>query len=241
MVAQSQDITFIIPGQAQTAGAATRGSLKASVRVGAQRGGGDAVRVTARPGEDVVVLSIANGPTLYLHPEDARDLMRAQSAGATRGAVNAASDNEVTVSPQLGWPGLEAGATRGATRGWMGQAVLSAFEVVTGLAKDPAKLAAAAITKKVDGVVEAGVYQLSADALQALKGSGRKRDAVPAAADGGALLVLIHGTFVDSVSTFGKLWTLHPQTVRDLFEHYADRVYARSTTRRWARARSPMR
>ena len=226
MVAQSQDITFIIPGQAQTAGAATRGSLKASVRVGAQRGGGDAVRVTARPGEDVVVLSIANGPTLYLHPEDARDLMRAQSAGATRGAVNAASDNEVTVSPQLGWPGLEAGATRGATRGWMGQAVLSAFEVVTGLAKDPAKLAAAAITKKVDGVVEAGVYQLSADALQALKGSGRKRDAVPAAADGGALLVLIHGTFVDSVSTFGKLWTLHPQTVRDLFEHYADRVYA---------------
>ncbi|MEO8056898.1 MAG: CHAT domain-containing protein [Burkholderiales bacterium] len=226
MATSAQDIIFIIPGKPQSPGAATRGTAKASVLVGTQRGGGDAVRVTARPGEDVVVLSIANGPTLYLHPEDARDLMRAQSAGGTRAAVNAASEHEVVVSPQLGWPGLEAGATRGATRGWMGQAVLSAFEVVTGLAKDPSKLAAAAITKKVDGAVEAGVYELSPDALQPLKGSGRKRDAVPAAADGGALLVLIHGTFVESVSTFGKLWVLHPQTVRELFTHYANRVYA---------------
>ena len=226
MATTTQDITFIIPGQAQAAGAATRGTSKASVLVGTQRGSGDAVRVTARPGDDVVVLSIANGPTLYLHPEDARDLMRAQSAGATRASVNAASDNEVVVSPQLGWPGLEAGATRGATRGWMGQAVLSAFEVITGLAKDPAKLAAAAVTKKVDAAVDAGVYELSADVLQALKGSGRKREAVPAAADGGALLVLIHGTFVDTAQTFAKLWALHPQTVRELFAHYADRVYA---------------
>ena len=227
MATSAQDITFIIPGQAQAAGVATRGSSKASVLVGTQRAGGEAVRVTARPGDDVVVLTIANGPTLYLHPEDARDLMRAQSAGATRGSVNASNDNEVVVSPQLGWPGLEAGATRGATRGWMGQAVLSAFEVITGLAKDPAaKLVAAAVTKKVDGAVDAGVYELSADALQPLKGSGRKRDAVPAAADGGALLVLIHGTFVDTAQTFAKLWTLHPQTVRELFAHYADRVYA---------------
>src|SRR5206468_4482751 len=35
-----------------------------------------------------------------------------------------------------------------------------------------------------------------------------------------------HGTFVDTVSTFGKLWSMHPQTVRDLFAHYDDRVYA---------------
>jgi hypothetical protein len=227
MATRAQDITFIIPGQAQAGGAATRGSSKASVRVGVQRGGAEPVRVIARPGEDVVVLSIANGPTLYLHPEDARDLMRAQSAGASRSAVNAADDNEVIVSPQLGWPGLEAGATRGATRGWLGQAVLSAFELITGLAKDPAaQLAAAAITRKVDGAVDAGVYELSATALEPLKGSGRKREAVPAAADGGPLLVLVHGTFVDSVSTFGKLWAQHPQTVRELFQHYGDRVYA---------------
>ena len=236
MATQAKDITFIIPGEAQegasgltsgiAAGVATRASVKASVRVGTQRSGTAAIRVTARPGEDVVVLTIANGPTLYLHPEDARDLMRAQSAGPSRSTVNMANEDEVLVAAQLGWPGLEAGATRGATRGWMGQAVLSAFEVITGLVKDPARLAAAAVTLKVDAAVDAGVYELSSEVLQPLKGSGRKRTAVPAATDGGALLVLVHGTFVETVSTFGKLWTLHPQTVRDLFEHYGNRVYA---------------
>ncbi|CAN5726188.1 hypothetical protein BH11PSE8_BH11PSE8_05780 [soil metagenome] len=242
MATQGKDITFIIPGQAQPAGgsvpaadksggaapaATSRGSVKASVLVGTQRGAGDEVRVTARPGEDVVVMTIANGPTLVLHPEDARDLMRAQSASAARGAMAVADDSEVVVSAQLGWPGLEAGATRGATRGWMGQVVMSAFNVITGLPKDgAATLAAAAVTKKVDGAVDAGVYELAVDSLTALKGSGRKRDAVPAAADGGPLLVMIHGTFVDTVSTFGKLWTLHPQSVRELFAHYGNRVYA---------------
>ena len=108
----------------------------------------------------------------------------------------------------------------------MGQAVLSGFQVVTGLAKDPAaKLAAAALTRKVDGKVDAGVYRLGADALEPLKGSGRKLGAVPAASDGGPLLVFIHGTFSDTVGTFSKLWTLHNATVRQLFASYGDRVY----------------
>ena len=237
MATNANDITFIIPGQAQTQAAAAtaddtrsraQGTVKVSVSVGAQRGGGDVVRVTARPGDDVVVLTIANGPTLVLHPEDARDLMRAQTPGATRSAIDAAGGDEVMVGAQLGWPGLEAAATPGVTRGWMGQAVLSAFEVVTGLLKDPAvSLATAAITQKVDGAVEAGVYQLAADELpESLKGSGLKQSQVAAAPDGGPLLVLLHGTFVDTVSTFGKLWSLHSQTVRELFTHYGDRVYA---------------
>ena len=233
MATTANDITFVIPGLAQPAGAAASrgravGTVKASVRVGTQRGSGDAVRVTARPGEDVVVLTNANGPTLVLHPEDARDLLRAQAAGATRGASNAGAAGEVTVSAQLAWPGLEASATRGATRGWMGQAVLSAFDVVTGLFKDPAATIATALaTQKVDGKVDEGVYQLVAEALpESLKGSGRKLANVPAAADGGPLLVLVHGTFVDTISTFGKLWTMHPQTVRDLFTRYKNRVYA---------------
>jgi hypothetical protein len=93
----------------------------------------------------------------------------------------------------------------------MGQAVLSAVDVVTGLLKDPAvSLAAAAITKKVDGAVDEGVYQLNPDGLpEALKGSDLKRPKVDAAEDGGPLLVLIHGTFVDTISTFGKLWAMH--------------------------------
>ncbi|HEV7578456.1 MAG TPA: CHAT domain-containing protein [Caldimonas sp.] len=232
----SGDITFIVPGQAQPAlaSAPTRGRSKAAVRVGSERGGSEPVRVTARPGEDVVVLSVANGPTLVLHPADARDLMLAQNAAATRSAVAVraatrgadAAAGEVVVPAQLGWPGLEAEATRGITRGWMGQAVLSSFQVLTGIAKDPAaKLAAAALTKKVDDKVDAGVYRLSADALAPLKGSGRKLATVPAAADGGPLLVFVHGTFSDTVGTFAKLWTLHNATVRQLFASYTDRVY----------------
>jgi CHAT domain-containing protein len=230
MATAAKDVTFVIPGQIQptsAAGAPARGTLKASVRVGAQRGAGDQVRVTARPGEDVVVLTIANGPTLVLHPEDARDLMHAQAGAATRSAV-AAGGGDVVVPMQLGWPGLEATATRGATRGWMGQALLSAFEVVTGVGKDTAvSLASAAVTKKIDGAVKAGVYELSADPLpKSLKDSGRLRDEVPAADDGGPLLVLVHGTFVDTISTFAKLWTMHPQIVRELFTNYKGRIYA---------------
>ncbi|MBV9890520.1 MAG: alpha/beta hydrolase, partial [Rhizobacter sp.] len=225
----TNDITFIVPGQAQAASAATRGAAKATVRVGTERGSGEPVRVSARPGRDVVVLEIANGPTLVLHPSDARDLMLAQSASVTRSALagTRGKPGEILVPAQLGWPGIEAEATRGTARGWLGQAVLTGFQVLTTDALDPAaKLAAAAITKKVDAQVDAGVYRLAADALVPLRASGTKLDVVPAAQDGGPLLVLVHGTFSETVGTFGKLWTLHNATVRQLFANYANRVYA---------------
>ncbi len=228
MAGGASDIVFLVSGQSDATAASPLpdGRVKASVRVGAQRGGGEPVRVVARPGDDVVVLAVANGPTLVLHPEDARDLLRAQAGAATRGAV-AALPAEVAVPARLGWPGLEAGATRGATRGWLGQALLSGFHVVTGLAKDPAvSLATAAVTRKVDGQVEAGVYRLGADALEPLKGSGRQLDTLPPAADGGPLLVLLHGTFSNTAGTFAKLWTQHNLVVRRLFARYGDRVYA---------------
>lgn len=216
MATSPKEISFIVPGQLQGA---------ASVRVGATRGNGDMVRLTARPGEDVVVLTVANGPTLVLHPENARDLLLAQSASGTR---DGSAADGAAVSARLGWPGLEAAATRGATRGWMGEAVLSAFEVVTGVAKDSAvDFATAAITRKLDGAVNAGVYQLTADPLPpSIKRGGLQPANIQPAPDGGPLLVLVHGTFVDTVSTFGKLWTAHPQAVRDLFTHYGGRVYA---------------
>src|SRR3982751_646839 len=125
MASSADDITFVVPGQEQPTPVSRSGvaaGVKASVRVGTQRGGGEPVRVSARPGEDVVVLSVANGPTLVLHPADARDLMLAQSASMTRSAVATRSAGgpargEVVVPAQLGWPGLEAEATRGTTRG----------------------------------------------------------------------------------------------------------------------------
>jgi CHAT domain-containing protein len=243
-------ITFVVRGQALPLEGATRGGGPASampdgrgtllqrVRVGARRGASDEVRVTARPGQDVVVLHIADGPSLMLHPENARDLMLAQS-GLSRGAVvhrrgkDAGSDEdtprEVSVPAQLSWQGLEqAGAVRGATRGRMGEVLLSALEVVTGLLKEPAaRLTAGKIAARLDAQVDAGVYALRADAFPAaLKGSPRL-PRIPAPTPAGApLLVLLHGTFSETRGTFGKLWDHHPQKVKELFAHYGGRVYA---------------
>ncbi len=227
----SAPITFVVHGQPQAVGGITRGGdeasplapslpgrIKASVRLGASRGpAGEPQRLTAVPGEDVVLLHIAGGPVLMLHPATARDLMLAQG-GLARGA----QAGEVTVSAQLRWRGLESGAP---TRGLLGDVVLSAFELLTGAAKDKAvAFVASEVVRSLDAQVDAGVYALAPEALQRLKGSGRKLAHVPASAS--PMLVLIHGTFVETTSTFGQLWALHPQRVRQLFEHYGGRVYA---------------
>ncbi|CAD5373490.1 CHAT domain-containing protein [Rubrivivax sp. A210] len=232
---ENSPITFVVPGHARAPGGALRGSggsgatdgglggqVKAAVQVGTVRDGGAPTRLSATPGEDVVALHIAGGPVLYLHPATARDLMRAQGSTLRGGP---APSGDVAVPTQLRWAGLEQGApTRG--KGFLGDVVLSAFEVLTGFAKDAAvKFVASKVVQQVDAQVDAGVYQLAADGLgKSLKGNGRKLAAVPAAA--GPLLVLVHGTFVDSVSTFGKLWLQHPQRVRELFKHYQGHVYA---------------
>ena len=221
-------ITFLVPGQSQaTRGAAAAsmpglpGRVKENVRMAARRAGSEPLRVTAVPGEDVVVLQIAGGPPLLLHPENARDLLLGQGS-AKRSAAPAGGD--VAVPVQLRWQGLEQAApTR--TRGFLGDVMLSAFQVLTGLAKDSAvTLATSAVLNRVDGQVEAGVYALRPESLEPLKGSGLKLNQVPPSNE--PMLVLVHGTFVETVSTFGKLWALHPQRVRALFTAYGGRVYA---------------
>ncbi len=129
----------------------------------------------------------------------------------------------MSVAPQLRWRGLEGGPV---TRGLLGDVVLKAFEVITGLVKDKAvDFAASLVVQRVDDQVDAGVYALVAAIADQLKGSGHKvSGSVPASQE--PMLVLIHGTFVDTASTFGKLWALHPQRVRALFDHYGGRVYA---------------
>ena len=245
-------IHFVIAGQLQTSAVsrgasplsdaeapshrAWPGQLKSSVRLSARRGAasagstaGQTVRVSAVPGEDVVLLHIAGGPALLLHPETARDLMRGQGT-QTRGSdtQTAADSSDVPVPSQLRWRGLEQAApTR--SGGFLGDVLLSAFEVLTGFAKDNAsKFVASQVVQKMDGQVDAGVYALQPETLLALKGSGFKLAQVPSPAQPASepLLVLVHGTFVDTFSTFGKLWALHPQSVSALFAHYGGRVYA---------------
>src|SRR3982751_8385 len=99
----SRPITFVVPGQAPASRGAMdadalppqlppefqRGRVKDSVQLRATRGGGREVPLEAVPGVDVVVMEIAGGPTLVLHPETARDLLRAQEGG---GRARGASD-----------------------------------------------------------------------------------------------------------------------------------------------------
>jgi CHAT domain-containing protein len=247
----SSAITFVVNGQSMAPSGATRGagsaliapslagkgSLIQRVQLGARRSAGAPVRLTARPGQDAVVLHISNGPSLMLHPETARDLLLAQSGRpkdretqASRGAKGAdTSPAEVVVSAQLTWQGLEqAGATRGVGRGRLGEVLLSAIDLVTDLMPDStAEPTAQVIGALVDHQVDAGVYPLDSQGFEGpLKGRVQRLDRIPAAPHADARqLVLLHGTFSETHGTFGKLWRQHPKMVRDLFTHYADRVY----------------
>ncbi len=232
-------ITFSVPGLSApivTAGAtrggegppgaAMPGLVKTSVRVGLQRDGGAPVRATAVPGEDIVVLHIENGPVLYLHPATARDLLRgAKPAGSTRGA---AAGDDVPVALELQWPGAGLGTGVGAgTRDLadIGRVLVSGFQILASPFKgQAADFAAGLVVNKVDSQVDAGVYALRPDRLDKLKDSGRKLAQVPASTE--PMLVLLHGTFVETVSTFGKLWLGHGSGVAQLFERYGQRVYA---------------
>jgi CHAT domain-containing protein len=233
-------ITFIVPGQRNLA--ATRGGpaqplstglgigrIKESVRIAAHRGAGEE-RVTAIPGEDIVVLRIAGGPSLFLHPESARDLLLAQSGTSTRDVQDRATvaGGELIVSPQLQWRGHEAGTpVRGATRGFFGEIVLCALDVITDLFTDrAADFVAREIAEKVDAQVEPGVYKLEQNQLRSLKGSSNRLTKLPVGSNGGVSVVFVHGTFSDTSGTFGKLWAHRPELVQRLFEHYHDAVYA---------------
>src|SRR5687767_6920740 len=111
-------ITFVVSGQrvgGTRSGAApglapvptfgARGQVKDFVQVGAQRASGAQLRVTATPGEDVVVLHISNGPTLTLHPEVAQELMLAQSGEERSRSENEPKliDGEVEIPARLQW------------------------------------------------------------------------------------------------------------------------------------------
>jgi hypothetical protein len=225
----AKPITFLVPGQPQQS--STRGARQ-SVDVGATRGDGGLVSVQAVPGEDIVILRIADGPELVLHPENARDLLQAQSGPAQRASRRGAkpASDQIEVPVQLQWSGMvETPVSRGATRG-VGSVLLSALEVVAGpLKKTGADAIAGEIVQRMDGQVDAGVYQLSADELVPLKGRPKAtfdgQTGPPQGPHDRPLLVFVHGTFSTTAGTFCKLWINHPELVRSLFKHYGDRVY----------------
>jgi hypothetical protein len=199
------------------------GDVTQSVVVSTQRAaGGQEVPVTAVPGRDVIVMHLDRGPILVLHPENARDLILAQS-DATRGGVTA--EGAVRIPVRLQWRGLEgAVATRGTTRGFLGDVMVKVIEVVTGKVADKvADFAASTMVKKFDAQVKEGVYRLSPDSLAPLSDFEPLTE-MPSRPNG-AILVLVHGTFSTTSRTFGKLWTDHPERIRALFKHYDSAVY----------------
>jgi hypothetical protein len=233
-------VTFVLrsasDAAAPAAGGATRGAAPQQLPAGLQRGElrhslqlaatrGTAVteqRVQAEPGRDVVVLRLAGGPALVLHPQHARDLLQAQHA--VRSATRGGADGDVAVPTELRWGAPDASGAP-ATRGLLGNVLLAGLDIVRDSGgASLSELAADRVAARVDVQVRPGVYALDADALPRLKDSGRKPLASIAAADG-PLLVLLHGTFSNTAGAFGKLWSTHPQQVAALFAHYGARVF----------------
>jgi hypothetical protein len=73
------------------------------------RSTGRAVDRDVQPGEDIVVLKLASGPTLFLHPDSARALLGA-GMPTTRDGRDAGDASVVSVSSSLPWN--EEGPTR---------------------------------------------------------------------------------------------------------------------------------
>src|SRR5262249_33611166 len=229
----AEAITFVASGVrrdgATRAGAAIPpspiGALKHSVLLTARRAAQDGdVRIAAMPGEDAVVVHIAGGPALWLHPEHARELLTAQLDPAhERGAVDTTlKPGEVRVPLRLQWRLEEADPARGAARGFLGDVLVRAVDVVTApVMETAASFVASKVVEEFDSRVAPGVYRLTPDKLLPLKG----QPTAAVAASENPSLVLIHGTFSETSGTFGKLWTGHPQLVRSLFTAYGDRVY----------------
>lgn len=217
MAASHQAIVFNVAGSMlggealhESGVAGLPGDVLAAVRCGAERAEGPLLKLEAIPGEDVVVIQLADGPRLVLHPASASDLLksnprtRTDRAGETEPAVDA-----------LPWAQNEQRGAIGAAA-----AAIKWLAVVKPKPADHlAHLATAGIVQHVDGQVEEGVYSLPlSGVLSPLKGTAPLKT-IPTDGDQ-PILVLLHGTFVDTASTFGKLWSNHPQVVKRLAEQY---------------------
>ena len=240
----AQPIVFIVPGQEQptrTRGAApaplpaglTNGVLKQSVRVGAQRGASGQVRVTAVPGEDVVVLHIAGGPALTLHPENARDLMLAQQGEIkrTRGArgVDQPGPNEIQVPAQLQWRGLEQGARHPRCRARLpGRRVAVGdrghHRSRQGQGGRFCRGGGGATRRRASRPLAS--MRLHASRYPSSRAAGTPLAQAPAAPDGGPLLVFVHGTFSKTSGTVRQAVDAASAACARAVHQYGGRVYA---------------
>ncbi|AET95061.1 hypothetical protein BYI23_D015510 (plasmid) [Burkholderia sp. YI23] len=218
-----------------TPGAPSRGTsvpvdakITDSVLLSTTRGAGDDFRLAATSGNHYVILDIKDGPSLLLHPNSARDLLKAQE---TPDDITINGDAEVFVPATLVWKGLASaarGGTRDATRGAVDKVFLSAIRVVEGPLQNA--LEHGIVDKLIahfDDSVGNGVFALSRTAPGNLRSTQPLADdAISSRAGNPPALVFTHGTFSDTSGSFGKLWSEHPDKIDKLFDTYGDSVYA---------------
>ncbi|EHR73675.1 hypothetical protein BurJ1DRAFT_4890 [Burkholderiales bacterium JOSHI_001] len=160
----------------------------------------DATTALATPGEDVVVMTLKDGPDLVLHPQTAQDLMAADDAAGRepRGT------RESTLAP---------GFLRN---------VLQSLNVLRGDPETKGRRALEELVQRVDARSAKGLLALSPEAWP---DPPRPVSSTPDSA-GPPLLVLVHGLLSSGEQTFGALWSQHPEVVAQLFRHHGERVYA---------------
>jgi CHAT domain-containing protein len=218
---------FRVPGTAESTGRGTRVAVSATRDAAVQH------TLRAVDGEHIVALTIANGPTLYLHPANAQRLLQAQQTeGPRSGRASGPADGAVEVGALLSFAG-PAGDTTSATRGLIGRVVLQAIELITGpLREKAAGLTAQLAAKKLEAATSPGVHAMprpragagagAADGLPSFA-SQPPLAAIPPSSE--PMLVFIHGTFSSLAGTFGKLWKQHPALVERLFDFYRGGVW----------------
>ena len=212
------------------------GELKDTAVVSTLRGDANERRLNATVGKDVVVLTIAHGPSLVLHPETARDLLLGQqdiarssrSGGAVSAQDESARIQEIRVGRRLEWRGHEHAGLMPSdrSRGMVSDVILSAIHILRGPLIDfAAGKIAERLIEKFDAHAVAGLHKLSATRAPEFSANMRD-DKLALHAPEQPLLVLLHGTFSHTHGSFGKLWEKHPKLLVELFRRYADQVYA---------------
>jgi hypothetical protein len=209
---------MLSPENARLLMLAQAGATRAPAPPRARRGGAPAV-VDAAPAVDSGDVD-ADAEGWRPNEQDAQRSSTLVAAGGERQLV--------PVAARLRWSGLEAAgpAARGAQRGLLGEVLVTGFDIVSGLFSGGAEAALAQwVETHFDAAVSERVIRLKPDTLQPSsdsaqgKGVAIENDAAPA-------LVLIHGSFSNTHGTFHDLWTHSPQTVREIFKAYNERVYA---------------
>ncbi len=229
-IVSPKSILFLVNGEAVSRGGAAGGKTRAARLDGVSRSNTSPIRLEAAVGSDTVLLTIGTSGTsgtsgssiqpdikLYLHPENARDLLLAQVGAARLPGEN--GSEQLQVPTRLAWRTQEGNSTRGD----FSDLVLKGMELLGFASQDAlAKQTAEMAGQKLDSQVKEDVYLLRANELEKLKNSA----AIDIPASTEPMLVFIHGTFSNTAAGFGDLWRRHPALVQKLFTHYGQRVYA---------------